>query len=76
MFYPSADFYYSFFMKQLIYTITLSLILICVFHIPAFSQAGNGIISGQISDENGKGLAGATIVIEGTNIGTIACTRV
>ncbi|MCK7484630.1 MAG: carboxypeptidase-like regulatory domain-containing protein [Bacillus subtilis] len=59
-------------MKQLLYTLSLSLILACMLLIPAFSQAGNGIISGQVTDENGRGLAGATIVIEGSNIGTIA----
>ena len=59
-------------MKQLVQILSLSFLFTWVFVISTFSQSGNGIISGQITDEEGLPLTGATILIEGLNIGTIA----
>ena len=48
-------------------------ILFCLsFLVSAYAQTGTGNIAGTITDENSQALAGATIVIESLNLGTIA----
>ncbi|MEN8746725.1 MAG: TonB-dependent receptor domain-containing protein [Wenyingzhuangia sp.] len=55
-------------MKKMLRFLTFCILLF----MGGFAQAQDGVIKGQIIDENGSSLLGASIVIEGTSNGTIS----